>query len=259
MEKVIMRIENVSLRRPLSGPVLENISFDVYEGEFLSIVGMSGTGKTTLLQALAGILPCASGSIYYKDELIIKPRVEIGLVFQNYALFPWRTALENVEFGLEIRNVPMQKRRQIAMEALDLLGVGNSKDKYPIELSGGMQQRVAIAREIVNKPKILMLDEGFSALDVTVRRQTERYLLDFQRRFGMTIILVTHMVDQALSLSNRVIVLSDGGIKKIIRLAAGRRPRNIDKPSFRRLLHETEVLLKPTSHMDVFVKDLKSI
>src|SRR4030095_2499666 len=167
--KTVMRIENITLVRG-EETVIENMSFDVYKGEVLSIVGTSGAGKTTLLQALAGVLPTAAGKIYFNDSELIKPNASLGLVYQSYALFPWRTALGNVEFGLEIKGVHHVKRKQMAEDALDLMGLLEHRDKYPIELSGGMQQRVALARVLVNEPKVLMIDEGFSSLDVQTRR-----------------------------------------------------------------------------------------
>jgi len=258
-KKIILKVDNITVQRPFGGPILENISFDVYEGEFLSIVGASGGGKSTLLRSLAGLFPPVSGKIYFRDEEMRAPRVEVGLVYQSYALFPWRTALENVEFGLELRNIPRVKRRQVAVEALELMGLSEDKDKFPIELSGGMQQRVAIAREIVNKPKVLMLDEGFSALDVQTCRQTEEQLLHLQAKFKMTIILVTHMLEQALALSDRVIVISDGEIKETLELDGGKRPRDIDQPEFRKLLRSTEALIRPTPKIEMFVRDLAGV
>jgi len=255
----IMEIENATLQRSMVGTVLESISFKVNKGEFLSIIGASGSGKTTLLQAMAGLFPPASGKILFQGDEIKKPRVELGLVYQNYALFPWRSAIQNVEFGLELRNIRREKRRQMAAEALELMGLSqDDRDKYPVELSGGMQQRVAIARELVNKPAVIMLDEAFSALDVQTRHQLEKQMLHLQERLGITIILITHLVEQALSLSDRALVLSDGKIKKTITLS-GRRPRDIDAPEFRKLLRDTEALIKPTSKLDAFLKDLDSL
>jgi NitT/TauT family transport system ATP-binding protein len=257
-KKTIMSIKDLTLVRPIAGKILERLSFDVYEGEFLSIIGTSGAGKTSLLQAMAGLIEPECGKIIYKSSEVTKPRVELGLVYQNYALFPWRTALENVEFGLEIRNLPREKRRQMAKEALDLLGLLEDKDKYPIELSGGMQQRVAIAREIVNNPKVLMLDEGFSALDIQTRRELETEMLILQKELGLTVVLVTHLVEQALSLSDRALILSGGKIKKTIELS-GKRPRNIDEAGFRKLLRETESLIRPTPKIEVFVKEMEEM
>ena len=257
-KKTIMSIKDLTLTRPIAGKVLERLCFEVYEGEFLSIIGSSGAGKTTLLQAMAGLIEPESGKITFKGNEVTNPRVELGLVYQNYALFPWRTAIENVEFGLEIRNLPRDKRRQMAKEALDLLGLLEDKDKYPIELSGGMQQRVAIARELVNNPKVLMLDEGFSALDVQTRRELEEEMLHLQKELGLTIILVTHLVEQALSLSDRALVLSDRKIKKTIELS-GKRPRNVDDSGFRKLLRTTESLIRPTPKIDAFVKEMEEM
>lgn len=258
MHEPIIRVEDMSIERPGAGAVLNGISFEIRSGEILSIVGSSGTGKSTLLSALAGLLKPTVGKIYFRDNEVRKPRVEVGLVFQNYALFPWRTALENVAFGLEIKGIPKSQKLKIASEALDLMGLLEHRDKYPTELSGGMQQRVAIARELVVRPDVLMLDEGFSALDVQTRRKTEEYIVEIQKKLGITVILVTHLVDQALAYSDRVIVLNQGKIIKTLELHS-EKPRDVDAASFRKLLRSTEALIKPPSKSDVFVSELEMV
>ncbi|MEW6035891.1 MAG: ABC transporter ATP-binding protein [Candidatus Micrarchaeota archaeon] len=257
-EGTIMRVEDLTLSRGGEERILEHISFDVRRGEFLSIIGSSGAGKTTLLQALAGLLAPADGRVYLHGRELRRPTARIGLVYQDYALFPWRTALGNVEFGLDIRGVPNEEKRQLAEEALDLMGILEHRDKYPVQLSGGMQQRVAIARVLVNKPEVLMLDEAFSALDVQTRRKLEEQLLQIQAELGITVILVTHLVEQALSLSDRAIIVNKGRVEKVITLEGGK-PRNIDEPRFRELLRETEAMIKPTPKLEVFVKDLQKM
>ncbi|MFN7990787.1 MAG: ABC transporter ATP-binding protein [Candidatus Micrarchaeia archaeon] len=254
----VLRLENVTLRRTDSENVLEDISLEVYEGEILSVIGGSGAGKSTLLHALAGLLAPVSGRITFRGKPLSGPTAALGLVYQGYALFPWRTAIENVEFGLELKNIPRAARKQLGEEALDLLGMLEHRDKYPIELSGGMQQRVAIARVIVNRPDVLMLDEGFSALDVQTRRSIEKQIIRIQEELGITIILVTHLVEQALAISDRAVVIDRGKVGGIIELD-GKRPRDIDDPEFRELLRRTETMIRPVQKMDRFVKDLKSI
>jgi NitT/TauT family transport system ATP-binding protein len=256
--KPIISVRNVTIRREASGAVLENISFDVYEGEFLSVIGASGCGKTTLLKAVAGLIKPKSGQVIFRGKALAGPDKELGLVYQNYALFPWRTALENVEFGLEIRDVPRHKRRIMAQEALALFDMNEHADKYPAELSGGMQQRVAIARQLVNNPSVVLLDESFSALDVQTRYKIESEIMQIQQNMRKTFVLVTHMVDQALYLSDRAIVLSNGKVKRTIELAE-RKPRNKDEPAFRKKVREVENMIRPLSRITTFVKDLETI
>ncbi|HSB46958.1 MAG TPA: ABC transporter ATP-binding protein [Candidatus Bilamarchaeum sp.] len=251
----IMRIEGLTLMRSVDEKVVSGISFEVYKGEFLSIIGSSGAGKTTLLQALAGLLQPSEGKIYFRGKALERPTARIGLVYQDYALFPWRTAQGNVEFGLELLGVKSDERKRLAEEALDLMGILEHRDKYPVQLSGGMQQRVAIARVLVNKPEVLMLDEAFSALDVQTRRKLEEQLLQIQKELGITVILVTHLVEQALALSDRAMILSKGKIEKVLKLEDGK-PRDVDAPEFRGLLRETEGMIKATPKLDIFVNDL---
>ena len=236
--------------------IIEGMSFEVMKGEFLSIIGSSGAGKTTLLHAMAGLLGPVKGRITFEGRALSRPSAEIGLMYQGFALFPWRTALQNVEFGPEVRGVPAAERKELAEEALDLLGLLGHRDKYPRELSGGMQQRVALARVLVNKPKVLLLDESFSALDVQTRRKIEEQLLEIQGDIGITVVLVTHLVEQALSISDRAILLSRGTAEKVIELD-GKKPRDIDAPGFRDLLRETERLIRPMPKIDMFVNGLK--
>ncbi len=257
-EEPIMSLEKVSLHRNGADRIIDGISFEVMKGEFLSIIGTSGAGKTTLLQAMAGLLSPSSGRIIFEGKELSKPSAEIGLMYQGYALFPWRTAIQNVEFGPEVRGVPKAERRELAEEALDLLGLLGHRDKYPRELSGGMQQRVALARVLVNRPRILLLDESFSALDVQTRRKIEEQLLEIQGELGITVVLVTHLVEQALAISDRAILLSKGTVGKFIELE-GKKPRDIDAPGFRELLRQTEALIKPTPKLEVFVEELKKV
>ena len=255
----LLRVEGVGLVRNQNEKVLEKLTFGVYKGEFLSIIGSSGAGKSSLLHVLAGLLPPSEGKVIYRGKELHRPTARIGLVYQDYALFPWRTAIKNVEFGLEVRGVRESERRKLAEEALDLLGMLEHRDKYPIQLSGGMQQRVAIARVLVNKPDILMMDEAFSALDVQTKRKLEEQILQIQKELGITVILVTHLVEQALALSDRSIVLNKGKMERIITLDGEKKPRDIDAPKFRELLRDTEALIKTTPKLEVFVQDLMKL
>jgi len=190
--------------------ILDGVTIDVAEGEFLTIVGPSGCGKTTLLQLFAGLQPVTSGSIEVDGKAIQGPPSGIVYVFQQYgkSVFPWRTVLGNVVFGLE-RKKGMSKaeRHAIGREMLELVGLAGYEDHYPSQLSGGMQQRLAIARALAPQPRVLLMDEPFSALDALTRAKLQQLVLDIWQKLGITVIFVTHDIEEALLLSTRVIAL----------------------------------------------------
>ncbi len=202
-----IKIENLS-KKFNDRRILENINLEVREGEFLCIVGPSGCGKTTLLRIIAGLEKPTTGKIFADDKLVEEPGADRGFVFQQYTLFPWRTVLENVTFGLELKGVPKDEREEIAMEYLKLVGLEDFKDSYPYELSGGMKQRVAIVRALSNSPKVLLMDEPFAALDIQTRNLLQKELLYIWMKTGETIIFVTHNVDEAVFLGDRIVVMS---------------------------------------------------
>lgn len=200
--------------------VLRDISMSVDEGEFVCFIGPSGCGKTTLLRIIAGLEFPSSGSVLLDGAPIRGPGPERGMVFQEYSLFPWRTVLDNVAFGPEIRGVPKEERYRLAREYLKMVGLERFESRYPHELSGGMKQRVAIARALVNNPKALLMDEPFGALDAQTRNVMQSELLRIWEQERKTIIFVTHSVDEAIYLGDRIIVFSarPGRVKEIIEI-----------------------------------------
>ncbi len=188
--------------------VLRDINLNVDEGEFLCIVGPSGCGKTTLLRMIAGLDFPTSGHLMEGEKEILAPSIERGYVFQQYSLFPWLNVLENVTFGLELRGMEKTERQHKATEYLKMVGLSQFENSYPKELSGGMKQRVAIARSLVNDPKVLLMDEPFSALDVQTRHKLQEELVRIWKEEKKTVIFVTHNVDEAVFLADRVVVLS---------------------------------------------------
>lgn len=201
-----------------------DVSFEVNAGEIFVIMGLSGSGKSTLIRLLNRLIEPSSGDIYIDDEDIAKMskeelrevrRHKVNMVFQNFGLFPQRTILENTEYGLEVRGVPKEERRQRAEQALDNSGLLSFKDQYPNQLSGGMQQRVGLARALANDPEILLMDEAFSALDPLIRREMQDELLELQERVKKTIIFITHDLNEALRIGDRIALMKDGQIMQI--------------------------------------------
>lgn len=222
---------------------LEDITFDVHAGELMAIVGPSGCGKSTLLDLLGGLTKPASGEILIDGRPITGPGLDRGIVFQQYALFPWRTALGNVEFGLEAKRIPAKQRTEIARDYLDKVGLSGFETRYPHELSGGMKQRVAIARALAYDPEVLMMDEPFAALDAQTRELLQDELLTLWEKTRKTILFITHGIDEALYLGQRVAVMTSrpGRIKTIIEVPQSLRSQGKDMraaPGFGRLRHE---------------------
>lgn len=198
--------------------VLDNISFEVNDGEFLSILGPSGCGKTTLLKILIGIEKPTSGQIFKKKENITKvdpAKRGMGIVFQNYALFPNMTVLDNVMYALNLKLKDKEEAKRQALEMIKVVNMEEHIKKYPHELSGGQQQRVAIARTLALKPDIILFDEPMSALDADNRLGLRKELKDIQKKFKTTMIYITHDQEEAFSLSDRVMVMNNGKIEQI--------------------------------------------
>jgi NitT/TauT family transport system ATP-binding protein len=203
----IVRLDNVSFTRSndTKSKLFEDINLSVKEGEFISILGPSGCGKTTLLHLISNLLQPTSGQIIvnaYKDQ-----RPDIGFVFQDYALFPWLNVFENVEFGLKMEKIPFDEREPRVLDILDKVGLKKFRYKFPHELSGGMKQRVAVARVLANDSKILLMDEPFSALDHHIREEMQVFLLDIWEKFNKTIIFVTHHVEESILLADRIFLM----------------------------------------------------
>ncbi|MGE0219628.1 ABC transporter ATP-binding protein [Mycolicibacterium sp.] len=197
---------------------LDDVSLDIGPGEFLALVGPSGCGKSTLLDLIAGLSTPTSGELLLGDTAITGPGLDRGVVFQQYALFPWRTAQANIEFGLEIKGVDRRARAERAREVLELVGLTPFAKHYPHELSGGMRQRVAIARSLAYEPEVLLMDEPYAALDAQTREALQSDLRDIWERTGTTILFITHGIDEAVFLGQRVAVMTSqpGRIKTII-------------------------------------------
>jgi NitT/TauT family transport system ATP-binding protein len=229
---------------------LDDVSIDIATGEFLTLVGPSGSGKSTLLDLLAGLSSPTAGEVLVNGKPVTGPGLDRAVVFQQYALFPWRTAKTNVEFGLEAAGLRRRERSERAREFLALVGLSGFEDRYPHELSGGMKQRVAIARSLAYDPEILLMDEPFAALDAQTREQLQDELLRIWAKTGKTIVFITHGIEEAVYLGQRVAVLSPrpGRISELIDIELG--PRGSDTgsdlrsdPSFIRYRHQIWTLL----------------
>lgn len=216
--------------------VLKEIDLDIHEGEFLCLLGPSGCGKTTLLNILAGFERPSSGSVLIDDAASDGPHPKRITIWQDYALFPWRTVLGNVEFGLEMTATPKAERRRKAKELLELVGLTGEEKKMTWELSGGMRQRVAVARSLAVDPDVLFMDEPFGALDALTRIKMEEELIRIWQRKRTTIVFVTHDIDEAVYLADRIAVFTalPGRILQIIPAPAGR-PRDRTTLDFIRL------------------------
>ncbi|KQP48873.1 spermidine/putrescine ABC transporter ATP-binding protein [Methylobacterium sp. Leaf399] len=190
-------------------PVLDGLSFDIYERDFVSIIGPSGCGKTTVFNIIAGLLDPDGGTIRYRGEVVPGLRGRVGYMMQKDLLFPWRTVLQNVMLGLEMKGVDPAQALDTAREYLSTFGLSGFENAYPKTLSGGMRQRTALIRTLIMDPDILLLDEPFSALDYQTRLYLEGVLLDAVETYDKTVVLVTHDIDEAVALSKRVVVLGN--------------------------------------------------
>ncbi|NLI62277.1 MAG: ABC transporter ATP-binding protein [Methanosarcinaceae archaeon] len=215
---------------------LDNISFDLAEGDFVSILGPSGCGKTTLLRIIAGLEKQTSGNIIINGKISNEPGPKKGMVFQEYSLFPWKNVIDNVSFGLKMQGMKKEDAYKKASKYIEMVGLGEFKYSYPNELSGGMKQRVAIARALANEPDIILMDEPFGALDAQTRNKLQNELLNIWKNQKLTVVFVTHSVDEAVYLSDKIIVLSarPGKIVKEI-------PITIPKPRTRTGNEENEI------------------
>jgi NitT/TauT family transport system ATP-binding protein len=227
---------------------LDSTTLRVKPGEFITVVGASGCGKTTLLRLIAGLERCSSGSIRVNGAEQVGPSAQIGIVFQDPTLLPWRTVLENVLLPVQVLKLDNKTYRPRALALLDTVGLAEFQNKYPHELSGGMRQRVAIARALVHDPAMLLMDEPFGALDALTREQLQRELLQIWARTRVTVIFVTHSVEEAALLADRVLVMSAGPGRiendMMIDLA---RPRDVASPEFN--LVRRDVARRLTSHL----------
>ena len=222
---------------------LRGIDLNVAPGELVSVLGPSGCGKSTIIGAVAGFTRVSSGSLEVDGQQVRAPGPDRGVVFQQHTLFPWKTVLENVAFGLKMRRVGRAERTRLAEEILAQVGLSEFARHYPHQLSGGMQQRVNLARVLVNRPRVMLMDEPFCALDAQTRLQMQEMLLRLWHELHMTIVFVTHDVDEAVFLSDRVVVLSQrpGAVKAEL-------PIDLPRPRSRELLVSPELMaLKRTA------------
>ncbi|HTZ34811.1 MAG TPA: ABC transporter ATP-binding protein [Stellaceae bacterium] len=221
---------------PRALEALRDIDLDIGAGEFIVLIGPSGCGKSTLLYLLAGLEEASTGQGWFFGELIEGPSPERSLIFQETSLFPWLSVWQNVSFGLAIRGLAVAERKAVAREALQRVGLADAFDLRPDELSGGMRQRVAVARALAMRPKVLLMDEPFAALDVQTRTKMQDFLGDVWRQSDASVLFVTHSIDEAVALADRVVVFTarPGRIKAIIPVDLPR-PRDLFSPAAERL------------------------
>ena len=227
---------------------LAPIDLTIPQGEFVCLIGASGCGKSTLLRIIAGFEEPTTGDALVHGKAIKGPGSDRGMVFQDYALFPWMTVRENISFGPRQRKLPHNEIQRITTEFVKLVGLERFADRYPSQLSGGMKQRVAIARVLANDADILLMDEPFGALDALTREQLQHELLQIWSRTGVTTIFVTHSVEEAVLLADRVLVMSagPGRIESDFRIKLAR-PRDVSSPEFNALRHD--IARRLTSHL----------
>lgn len=228
---------------------LENINLDIEENDFVCIVGPSGCGKSTLLRIIAGLDNSTSGKIIFEGKEHKSTTKDIGMVFQNYSLLPWKTVADNIVLGLEFRGINKKERLESAEKYLNLIGMSKFSKAYPYELSGGMQQRVAIARALANDPKVLLMDEPFGALDAHTRIILQRELLKIWEKNKKTILFVTHSVDEAIYLADKIIIMSSnpGQIKEVLNVDM-KRPRERSNPKYGETIDYLLNALEAESH-----------
>jgi len=243
-----LSIENLTKKFPKDEEELvaiSDFSFEVKDHEFVCVLGPSGCGKTTLLRIVAGLETKTSGSVRIDGSEVTGPGSDRGMVFQEFALFPWRTVRRNVEFGLEIRKVPKEERRVVSDKYIRLVGLDGFENSHPFELSGGMKQRVGIARALANEPKVLLMDEPFGALDAQTRNMMQKELLRIWEETKKTVLFITHSVDEAVYLADRIVVMTarPGTLKEIFDIT-WERPRDRASVEFaslrKKILQELE-------------------
>ncbi len=207
---------------------LRDVSLNVAEGEFVCLLGPSGCGKTTLLRIIAGLESPTGGEVRVDGVPVTGPTPRLGMIFQDYSLYPWRRVIDNIAFGLELAGVEKAVRLARAGEYLDLVGLGGFANSFPYELSGGMRQRVAVARALATDPAVVLMDEPFGALDAQTRNAMQRELLEIWTKTRKTVLFVTHSVDEAVFLADRIVVLSPrpGRVREIVEV---REPRPRDR------------------------------
>jgi NitT/TauT family transport system ATP-binding protein len=244
--------------------ILKDVSLKIYEREFVCVIGPSGCGKSTLGRIVAGLDAYPSGEVIVDKEKVKGPSASRGMVFQGYTLFPWKTVKENVMFGPIMGGRSKSSAERSAREWLDVVGLTKYENHYPHQLSGGMKQRVAIARALVNEPKVLIMDEPFGALDPYTRQKMQKHLLDLWRNIDITIVFITHDMDEAVLLSDRIVVLkaNPGEVQEIIEvpLARPRSPDIVTDSHFLQLkAHINSIVHNPQPVIDPALTDMPDI
>jgi NitT/TauT family transport system ATP-binding protein len=240
-----IRLEQIDFgysANPKDPKVIDDFNLCVYDQEFLSIVGASGCGKSTILNIIAGLLPPSRGKVFVNNHFVAKPGPDRAMVFQDDAVFPWYTVRQNVEYGLNGRDCSRAEKREIANHYLELVGLRESQDLYPRQLSGGMRKRVDVARALAIKPQVLLMDEPFAALDVLTKGKLQDEFLNIWNDNRMTVVFVTHDLEEAIYLSDRVVVMSNhpGRVRRVVDIPFAR-PRETDlktMPDFQAIRRE---------------------
>jgi len=244
--------------------VLNQIDLRIHKREFVCVIGPSGCGKSTLSRVVAGLDDYHSGEVLVEGQKIKGPSSERGMVFQGYTLFPWKTVKENVMFGPLMKGISQTRAEEMAREWINIIGLEKYENQFPHELSGGMKQRVAIARALVNEPKILLMDEPFGALDPYTRQKMQKHLMDLWQNIDITILFVTHDMDEAILLADRIVALkaNPGEVKEIIEVNLPR-PRTMElmhSPEFKQLRQRVDLLVHHQEEaLDPALQDLPKI
>ena len=251
--------EFVDRRTKSTVRALDEINLEVQKGEIICILGPSGCGKSTLLNIVAGFLPPSGGEVRVDGRPVIEPGPDRGFVFQEFALFPWRTVLENVEFGPVLKGMEKAERHARARELIQRIHLTGFEDKFPFELSGGMKQRVGIARALANDPEVLLMDEPFGALDAQTRRVMQEELLKLLGETKKTVLFVTHAIDEAIVLADRVLVMTarPGQVKALLGVDLPR-PRERTSPEFNELYRMMDDLIRVEVEKSLEVQDSDS-
>jgi NitT/TauT family transport system ATP-binding protein len=243
----MLTVENLNKKYVSHGSVtsaLVDINLRIEEGEFVCLLGPSGCGKSTLLKIIAGLIPATSGRITINGRPVSGPGPERAVVFQDYALFPWMTVRDNVEFGLEARRLPAAERREVSSRLLKVVGLSDFAERFPHQLSGGMKQRVSIARALAVDPSLLLMDEPFGALDAQTRHLLQDELLRVWREYRKTVVFVTHSIEEAIYLSDRIVVMTarPGRVKQIV-VVPEARPRDMASVEMNQRQREVRAVL----------------
>ena len=252
-------VRNVSKRFPKQGrqgeefAALEKVSFEVRRGEFVSVLGPSGCGKTTLIRIIAGLIPPDEGEVVVNGALVVAPGRDRCIVFQNFGLLPWRTVQANVEFGLELEGVAPLERARIAGRFIELVGLRGFERYYPHQVSGGMQQRVGIARALSRDPEILLMDEPFGAVDAQTREELQEELLQIWNQTEKTVLFVTHSIDEAIYLSDRVIIMSTrpGRVRDVV-------PVDLPRPRYSFDVRSEEIFVRLQRDIRSMLREIRA-